>query len=188
MNNLSTELTARCKSLCELCGSKSTLSTFIVAPKTGNGLDEQLALCDNCISQMQHPETVDVAHWCFLNDSIWSTLPVVQVVSYRMLQGLSAQKWASDLLDMMYLDDDTREWAESTSSDTIHRDSNGQILQMGDSVVIIKDLEVKGANFTAKRGTVVKRISLVEDNAEQIEGKVNDQHIVLLTKYVRKSV
>jgi protein PhnA len=105
-----------------------------------------------------------------------------------MLQGLSAQKWASDLLDMMYLDDDTREWAESTSSDTIHRDSNGQILQMGDSVVIIKDLEVKGANFTAKRGTVVKRISLVEDNAEQIEGKVNDQHIVLLTKYVRKSV
>jgi len=54
-------------------------------------------------------------------------------------------------------------------------------------VTLIQDLDVKGANFIAKRGTVVKKINLVSDNAEQIEGKVNEQQIVILTKYVKKS-
>ncbi len=46
---------------------------------------------------------------------------------------------------------------------------------------------VKGANFTAKRGTVVRGISLVADNQEHIEGRVNGQQIVILTKFVKKS-
>ena len=46
---------------------------------------------------------------------------------------------------------------------------------------------MKGANFTAKRGTAVRRISLVADNAKQIEGKVDGQHIVILTEFVKKS-
>jgi protein PhnA len=45
---------------------------------------------------------------------------------------------------------------------------------------------VKGSTLSAKMGTVVKNIRLVEDNTEQIEGKVDGQQIVLLTKYVRK--
>lgn len=188
MNNLSTELTERCGGSCELCQTKTELSTFVVTPKTGHLIDEQIAMCDTCIDQFLSPETADSNHWRCLNDSIWSTVPAIQVFSYRMLQQLSSQKWATDLLEMMYLDDETREWAEAVATNTVHKDSNGQTLHSGDSVVIIKDLEVKGANFTAKRGTVVKRISLVEDNAEQIEGKVNDQHIVILTKFVRKSV
>ena len=69
----------------------------------------------------------------------------------------------------------------------IHKDSNGVVLKQGDNVVIIKDLDVKGANIVAKRGTAVRRITLVKDNAEQIEGRVNDQHIVLLTQYVKKT-
>ena len=63
----------------------------------------------------------------------------------------------------------------------------GHVLQQGDSVVLIKDLNVKGANFTAKRGTAVRRINLVADNPEHIEGRVNDQYIVILTKYVKKA-
>jgi protein PhnA len=58
---------------------------------------------------------------------------------------------------------------------------------MGDSVVLIKDLNVKGGGFTAKRGTAVRNISLVHDNHEHIEGRVNDQQIVILTQYVKKS-
>ena len=46
---------------------------------------------------------------------------------------------------------------------------------------------VKGANFTAKRGTAVRDISLVADNEAQIEGRVNGQRIVILTKFVKKS-
>ncbi|MBP9196327.1 MAG: alkylphosphonate utilization protein, partial [Saprospiraceae bacterium] len=111
------------------------------------------------------------------------------VVSYRMLQVLSDQEWALDLLGMIYMDDETLEWAEgSAGDDAVHKDSNGHILKTGDSVVLIKDLDVKGANFIAKRGTPVRRITLVHDNPEQIEGRVNDQHIVILTKYVKKSV
>ena len=52
--------------------------------------------------------------------------------------------------------------------------------------MLIKDLPVKGAGFTAKRGTAVRGISLVQDNPEHIEGRVEGQRIVILTKFVKK--
>jgi protein PhnA len=55
----------------------------------------------------------------------------------------------------------------------------------GDNVTLIKDLDVKGGNFTAKRGTPVRNISLT-DNPEHIEGRVNGVRIVLLTCYLKK--
>jgi protein PhnA len=67
-----------------------------------------------------------------------------------------------------------------------HRDSNGVLLARGDTVVLVKDLTVKGANFTAKRGTAVRGMSLVADNAAQIEGRVEGQRIVILTEFVKK--
>jgi protein PhnA len=45
---------------------------------------------------------------------------------------------------------------------------------------------VKGTSLNAKMGTIVKNIRLVEENTEQIEGKIEGQTIVILTKYVRK--
>ena len=53
-------------------------------------------------------------------------------------------------------------------------------------MVLIKDLTVKGAGFTAKRGTAVQRISLVADNPAHIEGRVEGQRIVILTEFVKK--
>jgi protein PhnA len=188
MSLLSTELTLRCGSSCEICGAKSSLTPYVVLPKTGLNTEDLVALCGTCLDQVQMPENADVSHWRCLNESMWSTIPAVQVLSYRMLNNLSDQPWAQDLLGMMYLDEETQEWADALSDATVHKDSNGQILQAGDTVILIKDLDVKGANFTAKRGTAVRKISLVHDNPEQIEGKVNDQHIVILTKFVRKSV
>ena len=55
------------------------------------------------------------------------------------------------------------------------RDSNGNELKEGDSVTLIKDLPVKGANLTLKRGTLIKNIHVDEDNEAEIEantGKV----------------
>lgn len=135
-----------------------------------------------------------------LNDSMWSQVPVVQVMSWRMLtrmssgQGsdLNTESWPRDLLDILYLDDETLSWAQATGEgksddETVkHMDSNGVVLTAGDTVTLIKDLNVKGANFTAKRGIAVRRISLVADNPEQIEGRVNGQQIVILTKFVKK--
>ncbi|MBK7808078.1 MAG: PhnA domain-containing protein [Saprospiraceae bacterium] len=189
MSLLSTELTARCGSKCEICGAGGKLFPFVVAPKTGQHVDEQVAICNTCHDQIENTERIDITHWRCINECMWSEVPAVQVVSYRMLQVLSDQEWALDLLGMIYMDDETLEWAEgSAGDDAVHKDSNGHILKTGDSVVLIKDLDVKGANFIAKRGTPVRRITLVHDNPEQIEGRVNDQHIVILTKYVKKSV
>jgi len=93
---------------------------------------------------------------------------------------------------MMYMDDQTLTWAQASGDHreveaaVHHVDSNGTILENGDTIVLIKDLEVKGAGFTAKRGTSVRNIRLVQDNPEQIEGKINGQGIVILTQYVKK--
>jgi protein PhnA len=72
------------------------------------------------------------------------------------------------------------------SEKIIHRDANGVILQAGDSVVLIKDLKVKGSSLVAKQGTAVRRISLDRDNANYIEGKVGPTQIVIITEYVKK--
>jgi protein PhnA len=91
---------------------------------------------------------------------------------------------------MIYLEEATLAWANAGLPDedaVVHKDSNGNILEAGDSVTLIKDLKVKGANFTAKRGTAVRNIRLVHDNAGQIEGKVETQMIVILTEYVKKN-
>ena len=85
--------------------------------------------------------------------------------------------------------EDVLAWAKEgieSEEKLIHLDSNGVQLQHGDSVVLIKDLKVKGGGFTAKRGTAVRNITLVHDNAEHIEGKVEGQKIVILTQYVKK--
>jgi len=63
--------------------------------------------------------------------------------SWRILNRLKAEGWPQDLLDMLYLDDETLKWAEATGEsehDTekvIHRDVNGVVLQAGDSVVLM---------------------------------------------------
>lgn len=190
--SIENDLKLRSDSSCELCSSKAKLSVFTVAPKMGASEDECAYLCDTCQSQIDKTSQVDLNHWRCLNDSMWNTNPPVQVLAWRMLTRLSAEGWPQDLLEMLYLDEETLSWAKALTTETsdedevIHKDSNGAVLEAGDSVVLIKDLNVKGANFTAKRGTAVRNISLVHNNAEQIEGKVNGQQIVILTKYVKK--
>ena len=150
-------------------------------------------LCPTCTDQINNPDSLDGNHWRCLNDSMWSPVPAVQVLAWRMLTRLQAEGWPQDLLDMLYLDDDTLAWARATGEGQteeareLHRDSNGAVLEAGDSVTLIKDLNVKGANFTAKRGTAVRNISLVQDNPEHIEGRVEGQRIVILTQFVKKN-
>ncbi len=187
------ELQTRSESKCELCGSPHGLSAFPVSPKPGITADEAIWACSKCIDQINDPAHTKADHWRCLNDSMWNPNPAVQVVVYRMLKRISDEGWPLSLLDMMYMEDETLAWAnndpEISSNDgaVVHKDCNGVKLDSGDTVVLIKDLNVKGAGFTAKRGTAVRNISLVHDNAEQIEGRVNGQQIVILTQFVKKS-
>lgn len=67
------------------------------------------------------------------------------------------------------------------------RDSNGTVLQNGDTVLVIKDLKVKGSSVTLKKGTKVKNIRLT-DSPEQIEGSVESvRGLVLKTEFVKKA-
>jgi protein PhnA len=187
------ELHARSESKCELCSSTDNLSVYEIPPTSNLSPDQCLLLCTTCHEQIENPEKIEINHWRCLNDSMWSQIPAVQVMVWRMLTRLSSEGWPQDLLDMLYLDDETLAWAQAgnegqnNEDDVKHLDSNGAVLEAGDTVTLTKDLNVKGANFTAKRGTAVRGISLVADNAEQIEGKVNGQQIVILTQFVKKS-
>jgi len=182
---MKSKLLQRSSNSCEICGSNENLDIFKVEPR-----DEYIVVCETCKNQIENPDTIDPNHFRCLNESMWSEVPAVQVMAYRLLKQLSSEGWPQDLLDMMYLEDDIKEWAEATltseNEDSVPtKDSNGNVLKSGDSVTIIKDLEVKGAGFTAKRGTVVKNIALT-DNPEQIEGRVNGTRIVLLSKFLKK--
>lgn len=187
------QLESRSGNQCELCKASDSLSIYALPPDLQESPDTTLLVCATCLNQIEHPERMDANHWRCLNDNMWSQEAPVQVMAWRLLHRLIAEGWPKDLLDMMYLDDETLARAQATgdhlSDDdkVIHRDSNGLVLNAGDTVTLIKDLTVKGANFTAKRGTAVRGISLVAENADHIEGRVNGQQIVILTQFVKKS-
>jgi uncharacterized Zn ribbon protein len=68
----------------------------------------------------------------------------------------------------------------------VHKDAFNNILENGNNVVLTQALNAKGASFTAAKGTIVKKIRMVSDNTAQIEGRINDQTILILTKFVKK--
>ena len=187
------ELQARSESKCELCTATENLAVYEVPPESNGSVEKSIFICSTCKEQIEEPEKMEPNHWRCLNDSMWSQVPAVQIMAWRLLTRLSSEGWPQDLLDMLYLDDDALAWAQATgegvadSDKVIHKDCNGTILNNGDNVVITKDLTIKGANFTAKRGTAVRKISLVPDSAREIEGKVEGQLIVLATRFLKKS-
>ncbi len=68
------------------------------------------------------------------------------------------------------------------------RDSNGNVLSAGDTVVVIKDLKVKGSSIPLKQGTVIRNIRLVEDDPEQIEGNSDKiKGLVLKTCFLKRA-
>ncbi len=185
------ELQQRSDNKCELCGNSENLSVFEVPNSPENISESAILICETCKEQIENPEKIQPNHWRCLNESMWSTVPAVQVMAWRMLNTIKTEGWPQDLLDMMYLDEETAAWAkagiaENNTEKIIHRDSNGVILEAGDSVVLIKDLKVKGSSMVAKQGTAVRRISLDHENEKYIEGKVDGQQIVIITDFVKK--
>ncbi len=177
-------LVARSGAACELCQGSDDLAELAVAPDDDTEATAVWA-CETCRSQVEERADVDAKHWFCLQDSIWSEHAAVQVTGFRMLKRLAGESWASDLLDQVYLPDDVREWAEQGDDQIVVVDSNGTRLADGDSVTLIKDLVVKGANFTAKRGTMVKNIRLGDDPG-LVEGRVNGTGIYLKVEFLKK--
>jgi protein PhnA len=132
-------------------------------------------------------ETDQGNYWHCLQGSIWNPQPSVQALSYRLLQTYKNEDWANEALNSVELDENIIQWALSAFQIVdVHKDAFGNVLENGDTVVLTQVLNVKGTNFMAAKGTIVKKIRLVPDHADQIEGKINDQTIVILTKFVKK--
>ncbi len=164
---------------CDLCGSEENLTAYIVEPK-----DETVTLCGTCLASHEKPADNE-SHWHCLNDSMWSEVPAVQVMAYRVYSRLGNQ----EQLDMMYMEDEVKAWAQEVleaENQEPTRDANGTILVEGDAVSIIKDLVVKGAGFTAKQGTTVKNIRMVQGDPLHIQGKVNGTTIFIISAFLKK--
>jgi protein PhnA len=188
---LTDELAARAAGACELCGGSEALARVEVSgAPTGTPAD--LAACRVCTDQLADGAELDQKHWFCLQESIWSGVAAVQVLSYRLARRLQHEGWASDLLDQVWLDEDNTAWANAIGADVddddlanVVVDCNGVVLANGDAVTLTKGLDVKGANFTAKRGTVVRKIRLT-DVPEHILGRVNGVEIYIKGCFLKK--
>jgi protein PhnA len=190
MSVIERKLKDRSGSVCEISGTEHDLVVYVLPPTNERTVENSVLIAKHLKDQIENPETTDEKDWRGLSESMWSEHLPVQIVSWRMLARLKN----TDLLEMMYLDEEALEWAKATGEGAeedenkiVHKDSNGVTLLDGDSVVLIKDLDVKGATFTAKRGAAVHNIKLVWDDANLIEGRVENQSIYILTQYVKKT-
>ena len=189
--SLERTLQQRSNTTCELCGNNERLSVYNLPDVKDGGEKTALYACSVCVEQMEDADKIDTNHWRCLNDSMWSEHDAVKIMAWRMLNRIK-EDWPQDLLDMMYLEEDILELAKASgdgepdADQVIHRDVNGVVLSHGDSVVLIKDLKIKGSSLVAKQGTAVRNIRLDHENAEYIEGKVGPTLTVIITKYVKK--
>jgi protein PhnA len=183
--SISKELKERNQDLCELCNVEIASHEYTVSPKSDESIENQVALCTTCLEAMEGKDSA--FHWRCLEGSIWNPQASVQALSYRILHKYKAEDWANDLTNSVDYDENIIQWALSAYDvPDVHKDAYGNVLENGDNIVLTQALNVKGTNFTASKGTVVKKIKLVHDNNEQIEGKINDQMIVILTRFVKK--
>ena len=80
------------------------------------------------------------------------------------------------------------EWSgdEALPEERIVKDANGNILQDGDSIILIKDLKLKGSSTNLKKGSKARNIRLV-DGDHEIDCKVDDMKVMLKAEYVKKA-
>lgn len=191
--SLEKKIQARSNGSCELCEQAEATTIYSVPHSSSADIDGSVHVCDKCLAQVNITEELEANYWAaFLPNTMWSAVPAVQVVAWRMLNRFRSETWAHDALEILYLDEDNLEWAKATGEhltdieDTLHRDCNGELLLMGDSVSLIKDLDVKGSSINAKMGTAVRNIRPDPNDPTHIEGKIDGQTIMILTKFVRK--
>lgn len=189
---LTPELEARAAGACELCTATEPLQDVNLEQLEGTTEEISVAVCETCAKQLLRKDPLDPAHWQILSTTMWSEHRPVKIAAWRMLQRLKDHTWAADALELLYLDDADTALAKLSGDHTrsaeveFHQDANGNRLEHGDTVVLIKSLDVKGSSLTAKMGTVVRNIRLDANNPNYIEGRVEGQQIVILTQYVRK--
>lgn len=120
LNLLGKDLARRASSKCELCEAAGvSLKTYEVAPVPAEpDIGHCLKVCDTCHDQLHYldnrPKLVQADHWRCLGKTIWSTLPVAQVVALRVLRQLENENpWVAEVLEHACLDPQVENWANN---------------------------------------------------------------------------
>ncbi|EDY84881.1 PhnA Zinc-Ribbon family [Verrucomicrobiia bacterium DG1235] len=110
---LGKDLTRRAGSKCELCESAGvSLRPYEVPPEEEEPRVESCVfICDTCREQLDKPKRMNVDHWRCACQSVWSEVPVVQVLAARVLDHLGKKEiWAREALADVYFDEEVESW------------------------------------------------------------------------------
>jgi len=99
--SLERDLKKRSGSKCELCGSDDEVKVYQVPP-IKDGPEGAAMVCNNCLEQIEDAEKINVNHWRCLNDSMWSEVPAVQAIAWRMLNQIKNEGWPQDMCCKRY--------------------------------------------------------------------------------------
>jgi len=114
LRGMGKDLARRAKSKCELTGiSGVPLHPYEVPPvPTDPDFERTILVSDACLQALDRPDSMDGQEWRCLAEAVWSDLPAVQVVAWRMLQVLATRDdWARNALEEVFLDPEIEEWA-----------------------------------------------------------------------------
>lgn len=115
LSRFAKDLVRRSRSHCELCGRNGVkLDVYELPPLEEEPfVDGCIFICDGCRKQIIEPLKMIPAQWRCLNNALYSEVPAVQVMSFRILRRLeqSGEPWATELLEHAYLDPELETWA-----------------------------------------------------------------------------
>jgi len=116
LQGLGKDLTRRAKSKCELTGAAGVSLRPYEVPPVGEvpDIDRILLISEECCAMLEHPQRLAGRSWQCLAEAVWSEMPAVQVVAWRMLHELAKREdWASEVLDEVFLDPEVEAWAKA---------------------------------------------------------------------------
>ena len=116
LQGLGKDLTRRAKSRCELTGASGVSLRPYEVPPVGEYPDitRTLLITAECYEMLEHPQRLAGRSWQCLAEAVWSEMPAVQVVAWRMLQELAKREdWAREALDEVFLDPEVEAWAQA---------------------------------------------------------------------------
>jgi protein PhnA len=115
LSRFAKDLVRRSRSHCELCSRNNVkLDVYEVPPVEEEPyVNGCIFICDTCRKQIVEPKKMVPANWRCLNNSLYSEVPAVQVMAFRLLRRLEAKEehWAKELLEHAYLEPDIEAWA-----------------------------------------------------------------------------
>ena len=117
LQGMGKDLARRAKSKCEITGAAGVPLWPYEVPPVGADpdIDRTLLISEECGEMLEHPERLAGRHWQCLAEAVWSEMPAVQVVAWRMLNELAKREdWAREALEEVILDPETEAWARTT--------------------------------------------------------------------------